>query len=204
MSKKQKKKKLGSVIVISVSALIGAVGGVLGVGSGVFDDMTGADTVVLLVSLVIWFMLGIVVHELGHLIFGWASGYTFGFFKLGSLSWFKEDGVIKFKRSKNFVPGQCLMIPTDNEAEFKFLLYNLGGVIFNFLTGFAMLLLWYLLPSDHLLRSFAMAGVIFNFLFGITNLIPIRSQGNDGANIMEALRSADGKRAFYLLLYING
>jgi len=209
MSEKKKKKKFGNLAFIVICTLVGAViGGLIGttgITIGAFDDMTGVGVIVLLFSLVIWFMLAIVVHEFGHLICGWGSGYTFGFFKLGSLSWFIEaDGEIKFKRSKNFALGQCLMIPPDDEAEFKFLLYNLGGVIFNFLAGSAMLLLWYLLPSGHLLRGFAVAGVVINSLLVVTNLIPIRSQGNDGANIVEALKSADGKHAFYLLLYING
>jgi len=209
VSEKKKKKKLGNVAFIVICTLIGAVIGLVigasGITIGFLDEMTWVDNIVFLVSLVIWIILATVVHEFGHLICGWISGYTFGSFKLGSLSWFIEDnGMIKFKRSKNFALGQCLMIPPDDEAEFKFLLYNLGGAIFNFLIGMTMLLFWYLLPTGHLLNGFAMAGVAFNFIFGIINLIPIRSQGNDGANIVEALKSADGRRAFYLLLYING
>jgi len=199
-----KKKNFSSIIFFVVCALIGGVYGAIGPDIDFFNAMTGTDVIVLFVSLAIWFLLGIVVHELGHLVCGWASGYTFGFFKLGSLSWFTEDDEVKFKRSKNFAVGQCLMIPPENEAKFKFLLYNLGGVLFNFLTGVVMFLLWSIFPSGYLLRNFAMAGVIMNLLFGIVNLVPMRSQGNDGANIVEALKTADGKRALYLILYING
>jgi len=204
----KKKQKMSNVtffvICLLVGGLVGLILGTVGPDLEFLNTMTGADIVVLLVSLVIWFFLGIIVHELGHLVCGWLSGYTFGFFKLGSLSWFTEDKEIKFKRSKNFAVGQCVMIPPDNEAEFKFLLYNLGGVIFNFLTTLALLLLWYALPSNHLFRIFAIAGVGMNLLLGITNIIPLRSQGNDGANIASALKSADGRRALYLTLYING
>jgi|GEM_PF-890369 len=200
---KTKKKDFSQVIVWVASVLIGATIGVLIVVSGLLDNMTGVGILVSLVSLAIWFMLGIVIHELGHLYFGLLTGYKFGFFKLGSLSWFKEDEQLKFKRSKNFAAGQCLMFPPDNEEDFKFILYNLGGVIFNFLTGLALLPLWILLPGDHLLNHIAFTGIAMNVLFGLTNLIPIRSQGNDGANMVEALKSTDGKRAFYLILYVN-
>ena len=204
MSKKKKKKDWRGSIVLAISILIGGFGGFYGAKTGFFDDMTGLNLIVFLASLVLWFFLGIVIHELGHLICGKMSGYRFGFFKLGSLSWFREDGTIKFKRSKNFAPGQCLMIPPDDEADFRFLWYNLGGGVFNLLTGLALWLLWFLLSDDHILKHIATAGIVINVLFGVTNLIPIRSQGNDGANIVGALKSTDGKRAFYLTLYING
>ena len=194
----KKKKNFSGIIFLVTYALFG------GMLVKFLDVRTVADVVVIVVSLVICFLLMIIVHELGHLICGWASGYTFGFFKLGSLSWFTEDNEIKFKRSKNFAVGQCAMTPPETEAEFKFLLYNLGGALFNFLTGLVMILLWYILPSGHLLRNFAMIGIGINLLFGIINLIPMPSTGNDGANIVEASKSTDGKRAFYLIMYING
>ena len=205
---KKKNRRINSIVFFIIclfsGALIGGIYGAVGPDIEFLNTATGADVVVILVSLVIWFLLGIIIHELGHLVCGWASGYRFGFFKLGSLAWFSEDDTIKFKRSKNIAVGQCIMIPPENEDEFKFVLYNLGGILFNFLTGLLMFLLWYVLPTGHLLRNFAMAGVGMNLLLGITNLIPMRSQGNDGANIVSALRSADGKRAFYRILYING
>ena len=204
----KKKKRISNitffVICLLVGGLIGLVLGAVGPDLEFLNNMTGADVVVLLVSLVIWFFLGIVVHELGHLVCGWLSGYTFGFFRLGSLSWFTEDSEVKFKRSKNFAVGQCVMVPPDDEAEFKFLLYNLGGVLFNFLTALIMLLLWFVFPNANLFRIFAIAGVGMNLLLGITNIVPLRSHGNDGANIASALKSADGRRALYLTLYING
>lgn len=200
----KKKRILKYIILYGVSALIGIAIGVGGIATDFFNDLTVIDITIFMISFVVWFLVGIVVHELGHLVCGWASGYTFGFFKLGSLSWFKEGNQIKFKRSKNFAPGQCIMIPNEEEAEFKFLLYNLGGVMFNFLAGLAILLLWYILPSGHLLRNFAAAGIGLNLLLGVTNLVPLPSQANDGANIFAALKSPDGKRGFYLLLLMNG
>ena len=194
---KIKKKKISNLIYF-------LVGGLFGGGIGVIYLIFGTNIIAILTSLVVWFYLGIVVHELGHLICGWISGYTFGSFRLGSLSWFIEDNVVKFKSSKNFVSGQCLMIPPDDEANFKFILYNLGGGLFNFLIVLVMLFFWYIFPSSNFLQDFIIVGIFINLFFGITNLIPLRSQGNDGANIAEALKSTDGKRAFYLIMYING
>lgn len=196
------KKFLSNVLLIAICAIFGFGIGYFGF-LNFLTEITTLEFIMILVFLVLWFILGIIIHELGHLVCGWMSGYTFGFFKLGSLAWFYEDDKIKFKCSKNFAVGQCLMMPPDEEADFRFLLYNLGGVIFNFLTGFAILPIWYLFPNSYLLRSFSMMGFFVSFLLGITNLIPMRSQGNDGANILEALKSTDGKRALYLLLYIH-
>src|SRR5699024_5270507 len=59
---------------------------------------------------IISFLGHIIIHELGHLIFGLATGYSFVSFRVGSITIIREDG--KFKNKKYSIPGtggQCLM-----------------------------------------------------------------------------------------------
>jgi len=157
-------------------------------------------------SVAIFFILSIIAHELGHLIFGKLTGYKFSSFRLGSFAWYKEDNRIRFKLSKNFAAGQCLMKPVESFKDFKFVLYNLGGVIANFilallLSGLAVLQM----PTDGMshLFIFFIAGAGINLYFFIVNLLPIKSLGNDGANIREALKSNDAARGLYTIFYVN-
>jgi ABC-type polysaccharide/polyol phosphate export permease len=61
------------------------------------------------------------------------TGYSFSSFRVFSFIWFKEGEKIKFKVSKSFLSGQCLMKPVNDEHRFKFVLYNLGGGLLNLL-----------------------------------------------------------------------
>ena len=142
--------------------------------------------------------LGLAVHEFGHYAFGTLTGYGFLSFRLGPLVWFKEDGQVHFKFSKNnMLAGQCLMEPTKNPKEFKFVLYNLGGVLFNL---FAVVI-FLIIPGFHM---FIVQGIVMNLCLAAANLVPMkRVIPNDGANVLEALKSKDAARGLYMMLYTN-
>ena len=72
----------------------------------------------------VFMVLGITIHELGHMAFGLLTGYRFCSFRLFSLVWFKEDGKIKFKKTQYIFAGQCLMEPDYDESKFKFVRYR--------------------------------------------------------------------------------
>jgi len=162
------------------------------------------NVVLVIVAIIVLAIIGVGVHELGHLVCGWLTGYKFGLFRIGSLAWFKENGKIKFKISKNSMAGQCTMIPVENEDDFKFILMLLGGGIFNFLAIIILLIIWHYLPDDHLLRGVMLVGIIHNLYLGISNLYPNKSWINDGAILASALKSNDAKRGLYLAFHLNG
>jgi tetratricopeptide (TPR) repeat protein len=89
------------------------------------------------------------------------------------------------------------MAPPANEKDFRFVLYNLGGSIFNILSVIPFIILYIALPHSVLLNSIILAGVLMNALLAVLNLIPIML--NDGRNVVTALKSKDAKRGFYLI-----
>lgn len=88
------------------------------------------------------FLIHIVIHETGHLIFGLMTGYSFVSFRIGSFTLIKENNKLKHKKFN--IPGtagQCLMMPSDlKDGKFPFVIYNFGGVIMNLVVSIAGIL----------------------------------------------------------------
>ena len=149
----------------------------------------------------------IVIHELGHLLCGKLSGYQFISLRLLLFQWTKnKDGKIKFSKVSSLfgIGGQCLMIPTREEKDFRYLLYNLGGGLANVIVGLALITPIFL--SGHpFMRWLFIAGIVSIFIAAI-NLIPIAFGGfpNDAKNILEARKSEDARLGFYRVLQANG
>ena len=74
------------------------------------------------------FIIQVIIHESGHLIFGLISGYEFISFRVGSITIVKDEGKFKIKKFNiKGTGGQCLLMPkTNNYEELNYLLYNLG------------------------------------------------------------------------------
>ena len=85
------------------------------------------------VGLLLGFFLSIAAHEAGHLVFGLMTGYGFVSYRVGSLTIVRSDGKLKIRRMKLAgTGGQCLMSPPEmKDGKYPFVLYQLGGVIFN-------------------------------------------------------------------------
>ena len=163
--------------------------------------------VLFLLGLYLCMFLQIFIHEAGHLVFGLMTGYRFSSFRLGSFMLLKKDGKLHFKRlSLAGTGGQCLMIPPDwNDGRFPFVLYNLGGVLFNLLSGMLAFALLPLFPAysvpETLLWLFALIGLAFALLNGV----PLRMGliDNDGANAVSMGKNTAALRAFYKQFKIN-
>ena len=149
----------------------------------------------------------IVIHELGHLLFGRVSGYQFISLRLLLFQWTKDENhQLKFTRVTSLlgIGGQCLMKPLHEEEEFTYKLYNLGGSLLNLVTGLLLMAPLFLFGQTFT-RWLFIAGVVSVFM-AIANLIPSSSGGlpNDGSNVKEANKSEDAKRGFYVMLKANG
>ncbi|MDR0984276.1 MAG: M50 family metallopeptidase [Ruminococcus sp.] len=166
-----------------------------------------------LLAYVIGFLIGIIMavptHELGHLVCGKISGYKFLSFRLGNLLWTKEtDGKIRLVKNKlgiRGILGQCLMIPPADEKNFKFVLYNLGGGIFNIIVSVIFIPLLFAANSANV-GMFLFGIGVGQLLLGVMNIIPNGKKSpipNDGANIKETLKSDDAKHAFYTMFKHN-
>lgn len=180
------------------------VGAVLGIALGAWmtsdANQIGFDVLSLdvILFIVLWCALATVTHELGHLLFGLMTGYKFVYFKLLDIMFYKTDGKWQTAHARsNGALGQCLMAPDfDYTPKMPYVLYNLGGVIINFLLTALCVVLIIIYGQ----QSFALAGIIVNGIFVIMNLLPVRSIKNDGYNVMLLARSQSCKKAYFMEL----
>lgn len=159
------------------------------------------------VGILLGYAVQIFVHELGHLLAGLLSGYTFISFRAGRLMLSMQEG--KLRRTWLTVPGtmgQCLMAPPPpRNGQFPFVLYNLGGGGANLLIGLMLLILMMVFPWPVFARPIGFGLVTVGIYLGITNLVPASMQGirNDGANV-RALRADEiVRQAFWAILQIS-
>ena len=136
--KDKKKTKKGSTLWFSI--ITGMISGVGAFLLAMFVDVANnyeEDTFIPLFLMAISgamvsFIIHIVVHELGHLVFGLLTGYKFSSFRIGSLMLIKTEDKLKFcKYSLAGTGGQCLLMPPKNHKKKPYILYNLGGIFFN-------------------------------------------------------------------------
>ncbi len=148
-----------------------------------------------------------VIHEFGHMVFGLASGYRFGSFRIFSLMWIKEGDRLRVRRLKLAgTAGQCLMSPPDlKDGKIPVVLYNLGGVIMNLIAGAAFAGLSFLFPQAPALAVFLRFLAAAGALSAAVNGIPIRmgQVDNDGRNVLSMIMDPEAVRAFRLQLKIT-
>lgn len=167
-----------------------------------------------LVGLVVASVIGITLHEAGHLVFGLLTGYRFVSFRVFSLTLIQSDGRLRWKRfALDGTGGQCLMRPPARPvADIDTRWYNAGGVLMNLLLVVVCLALfcWSSAPEGRSrlpewLELFLLMSVIVNGAYALLNGIPMRMAGvgNDGYNLLHLERSPVDKRLLYLMLEAN-
>lgn len=212
MSKsKSKKKNLGQIVYMSIMLLAGMMCGIV---TGILLDRAeeqgigfGKCMLAMVIGVYGAMLIHIIVHEMGHLAFGMATGYKFSSFRIGSLMFLKEDGKIKLRKfSIAGTAGQCLMSPPDLvDGKMPVVLYNLGGCVFNLLIS-AMFVISAYLRRDSLIEFIVyICLVVMGVAFALTNGIPMQVGpiSNDGHNALSLGKNPEAMRAFWLQLKIN-
>lgn len=135
-----------------------------------------------LLCLALAFVLQIILHELGHLLFGLLSGYRFAAFRFGPRL-MAECGLF----------CRCVMAPpeTDEEGYYPVTLYSLGGIILNLLSGLFFLWVYFISGGALLLTLFSLSAGILGLGLGLMFALPVRN--SDGYN---ALWLVDDDEAF--------
>ena len=150
----------------------------------------------------------IIIHELGHYVFGRLTGYGFVSFRIASLVLYKDSEGYKIGRyTLPGTGGQCLLSPPEigKDGKFPSILYNIGGGIFNILTA----LIAFLLYKNGNIEGFAGLIGIFTIGLGIyfafINLLPLKIEGlgNDGYNAFLLSQKPDSLRNLWLQLKFN-
>ena len=176
------------------------------IGSTPWLEVTGV-ALFSIVSAVIGGGLQVVVHELGHLVFGLFSGYRFlSFFVFGFVI-VKEGSRLKVKRHN--MPGalgQCLMLPPEHKGDrVPVVGYNAGGVIFNLLLTVGCLLPLVLGHPSPLMAVFLGVTAFMGLYMIIMNGVPMHVGGmpNDGYNILKLHGNPKSRRAFAGILRLT-
>ena len=181
-----------------VSALIGVA---IGIYISLNPETQTESLPISLLFLIVSLFLGIVIHELGHLVFGILTGYRFSSFRIMSLMLYRRsDGRLAFTRRK--IPGtsgQCLMSPPDSAGgRVPFVLYNLGGSLFNLITALISIIIRIISGRVYLLADFLVLFSVVSLAFALMNAIPMRLSliPNDGYNLKILLRDPPARDSF--------
>ena len=215
MAKEKKKSKIGSHIA-SISFFT-AMGMILGFAMIAFLEWQMPEGTpssekafricAMLVFLYLAFMIHIVLHEAGHLIFGLMSGYQFSSFRIGSHMLMKESGKLVHRKIKIAgTGGQCLMVPPEMvDGKFPVVLYNLGGSIVNLLVTALMIPVFVAIDKNSIFALFFFLLIASGAITGLGNGIPMRTKtvDNDGYNAISLGKSKEAMRAFWIQMKTN-
>ena len=214
--KAKKKRKWAQIFTVAAYKPVGIVGGLTmveymeRVGALDFDPrMRYLFFVIFAAFVYLSVYVGVILHEMGHLIFGLVSGYRFVSFRIGSLTLLRgKGGKLRLGSMKLAgTGGQCLMSPPDMvDGRIPVVLYNLGGCIVNAIAGAVMLTVYFLFCREVTLVSVCLViSALFNLALCLTNGIPMNTAmiANDGKNAVRLGGDAVALRAFWLQLKIN-
>ncbi|MBH1940639.1 hypothetical protein I5677_07035 [Mobilitalea sibirica] len=132
----------------------------------------------------------LVIHEVGHCIFGLLTGFQFIFIRIGSITLIKREGKIIIKRhSLPGSAGQCLMRPAGasfpvlQEASdcldgfininYRYGFYMMGGIILNIIMSAMMLILAFSSFDISIsIRFSLLLGTFYGLGYALINGIP--------------------------------
>lgn len=205
------------IIFLGVGLLCGLIGGKymsqrmlasMLTGGRYMDRTTFMMWPILLTLIMVYaaMFLQIIVHEGGHLVFGYISGYDFVSFRIASLILIKTEGGLKLKRfSIAGTGGQCLMSPPDMvDGKIPVMLYNFGGSLLNIIISTLAVSIWVLIRGTGV-GTFLLIFALIGYGFAAVNGIPMKMGmvNNDGYNAMNLSKDKTAVRAFWLMLKIN-
>lgn len=174
------------------------------------DKISGAmffiAGILVLLVIIICLLIHLYIHEIGHMIFGFFSGYEFQSIRFGSLMIYKLNGKLKLaKYTLAGTGGQCLMTPPDvSDDKLPTSLYNLGGIIMNGGMSIIFGITYVFCESNPGIRLISALFVLVGLFLIIINGIPLEAMGNDGHNAIHLKKDLRARRAFRIQLLIAG
>lgn len=165
--------------------------------------------IIIIAGLIFYLTLYIqlIIHELGHLIFGLLTGYKFSSFRIGGIILIKNKNKYKLKLLKiTGTGGQCIMTPPDLiDNKMPVVLYNLGGALLNIITAFIFIGLHIIFYDNIILAYIFDTLALFGIYFGALNGIPMKMGiiDNDGLNTISLAKDTNAQKALWTQLKIN-
>ena len=154
-----------------------------------------------LIAYYIGYLLQLIVHESGHLVFGLASGYGFASFRIGSFILLKGESGFKMKRfSLAGTGGQCIMTPPPmHDGKYPCALYNLGGCIMNLVVSTAAAVIYIISSRDTYFSMFMIEFAVMGFYVAVLNGVPLKLGmiDNDGTNALNLGKNPQCMRALW-------
>ena len=156
-------------------------------------------------SLIITAILQFALHEVGHLLFGLASGYKFSSIRLYKYAIVKDDSGYHVKKFNiQGTGGQCIMtLPEDtNPSRVPFFWYNAGGVIVNVVLVAISIVVLSCCDLGMVAESFFIMLAFTGAFIALTNGVPLSFNGlcNDGRNILLLMRNKRSRRFFLRMM----
>jgi len=137
--------------------------------------------------MILVFALGVVVHELGHLLAGWLVGFHFTSFGIGPVALAIEHGrpKVRLRMGTSYAGYVSMQVGAIRRLRRRFLIFIVGGPVANLLSlPMTALMVNYVFPAwSHSWLSIP-AGQFaeISLLLGILGFVPI-SDGSDGQRI---------------------
>lgn len=143
------------------------------------------------------FLNNLIIHEIGHLIFGKLFGYSLLSFKIASLLIEREsNNKFKISLDRSCLDSQCIMVPPKEDDTFSLIIYLLGGSFMNFLSS--TLYSIFFIVYDLNVSFFSSFMIVSGILMGVLNLIPFSyTDGKTICNFLNFEKTA--KYIFYQL-----
>lgn len=156
-------------------------------------------------SLIITAILQVALHEVGHLLFGLASGYKFSSIRIYKYAIVKDDSGYHVKKFNiQGTGGQCIMtLPEDtNPSRVPFFWYNAGGVIVNVVLVAISIVVLSCCDLGMVAESFFIMLAFTGAFIALTNGVPLSFNGlcNDGRNILLLMRNKRSRRFFLRMM----
>lgn len=202
-------KKKTNLMQIMSMIIFTSIGGFIGLYSGKIiikileKDIPKPFAILILIGLFVFLFISVwlstIIHEGGHFVFGLLTGYKFISFRIGSITFTKHDEKLTCKRySLAGTGGQCIMSPPEFvNNKIPYILYNLGGIIFNLITGIISIVMFFLFYGNHFVSIPLLIFAVCNLGFFLINGIPLKGTvNNDGSNTIQISKSQSEMRSF--------
>jgi hypothetical protein len=191
-----KKKDRYKVLLMVGAGMVFGAGGGYAIGkmlkhTGSLDALS--DQVLLLLPVA--YLAMVLLHEIGHVVFGLACGFRFMFLVAGPICFQRKDERMTFRLNANpalWGPrAGCLPRTYGPELKRKMLWFTLGGPLFSVLGGLALWPGWMLRNSNPTLSGFLMSCGFLSAITALATLIPLNMVGSssDGARVLMLLRN---------------
>lgn len=167
------------------------------VGDRAFEDLDPVYSLLLFFSA---FILCIAVHEMGHLVAGWALGFRFSFVSVGPFSLRLEHGMLKvrFHRDMPALGYAGMHLDGVRRMRRRMLIYIAAGPTANLLSiPVTVLLVNHAFPrlGNSWVATPAAEFAVLSLFFGAVSLVPFgRGSFSDGARIAMLLGSRERTR----------